>query len=174
MLLLTLPIPPSINAYYGAHGNRRYIKPAGLAFRRAVAEIVAAAGHPIFTGRVSLYAAIFPASKRVQDLDNRSKALQDALTHAGVWIDDSQIDQLTLARRCVIKGGKVQVVICEIPPGDSHERSGVNMPREAGIQQRACADGEICIVQAQGDDGASLQVPTLRNVACRNTSADQG
>lgn len=114
MICLTLPLPPTINHYYGQHGTRRYIKPAGKAFREQVAEIVAAAGHKTLEGRINLFAAIFPANRIRQDLDNRSKALQDALTHAGVWLDDDQIDQLTLVRREVVKGGLVKVVITEM------------------------------------------------------------
>ena len=114
MIALTLPLPPTINHYYGNRPRGgRYIKPAGVAFRKAVAEIVAAAGHRTIEGRVSLFAAIYPANRIRQDLDNRSKALQDALTHAGVWLDDSQIDELTLVRRNVIKGGRVEIVITE-------------------------------------------------------------
>lgn len=114
MIALTLPIPPTINHYYGQRrGGARYIKPAGIAFRKDVAEIIAEAGHKTIEGRVALFAAIYPADKRRQDLDNRSKALQDALTHAGLWLDDSQIDELTLVRKEVVKGGMVKIVVHE-------------------------------------------------------------
>ena len=103
MITLTLPLPPTINHYYGQRPKGgRYIKPAGLAFRQTVAEIVAALGYATLTGRIALYAAIHPANKRKQDIDNRAKALQDALTHAGVWLDDEQIDILHLVRLEVI------------------------------------------------------------------------
>jgi crossover junction endodeoxyribonuclease RusA len=114
MIVLELPLPPTINTYYGQHGKRRFVKPAGIAFRQSVAAIVAAAGHATLTGRIELFAAIYPADRRQQDLDNRSKSLQDALTHAGVWLDDEQIDSLHLVRREVVKGGKVNVVITEL------------------------------------------------------------
>jgi crossover junction endodeoxyribonuclease RusA len=115
MISLTLPLPPTINHYYGQRPRGgRYIKPAGLVFRQQVAEIVAMAGHRLLEGRVSLFAAIHPADRRRQDIDNRAKSLQDALTHAGVWLDDEQIDDLHLVRRSVIKGGRVLVVITEI------------------------------------------------------------
>lgn len=115
MILLTLPLPPTINHYYGMRPRGgRYIKPAGVAFRQAVADVVAAAAHPKFEGRVAVFAAIHPADRRKQDIDNRAKSLQDALSHAGVWLDDEQIDDLHLVRREVIKGGMVKVVITEI------------------------------------------------------------
>ena len=114
MIHLTLPIPPTINHYYGQSGKRKYIKPAGIAYRQKVAEIVSDARHSTLEGRVMLFVAVHPANRIRQDLDNRMKALQDALTSAGVWVDDSQIDALVLIRKPVIKGGRVDVVITEI------------------------------------------------------------
>lgn len=115
MITLTLPLPPTINHYYGQRPRGgRYIKPAGVIFRLAVAEVVARAAHRPITGRVSLFVAIHPADRRKQDIDNRAKALQDALTNSGIWLDDEQIDELHLIRRPIIKGGQVVVVINEI------------------------------------------------------------
>lgn len=114
MITLTLPMPPTINTYYGFHGSRRFVRPAGLSFRKTVSEIVAEAGHDTLSGRLAVFVAIHPADKRSQDIDNRAKSLLDALTHAGVWIDDSQIDDLHLVRREIIKGGLIRVVITEI------------------------------------------------------------
>lgn len=114
MIMLTLPMPPTINTAYGHTQGRTYIKHAGRAYRKTVAEIVAAAGHATLTGRVSLFVAVHPATRAKQDLDNRSKTLQDALTHAGVWLDDEQIDELHLVRREVVRGGQVRIVITEL------------------------------------------------------------
>lgn len=117
MIHLTLPIAPTINHYYGQSGHRKFIRPAGLKFRQEVAEIVADAGHPTIEGRVWLFVTVSPANKRRQDIDNRAKPLQDALTHAGVWLDDSQVDLLLLYRQPVIKGGRMQVIIMEVEDG---------------------------------------------------------
>ena len=114
MITFYLPMPPTINHYYGQSGKRKYISDAGKKYRAKVQEIVSQAGHKTIEGRVSLWVAIHPATKRKQDLDNRAKALQDALTHAGVWIDDEQIDSLHLLRKEVVKGGYVTVVITEL------------------------------------------------------------
>lgn len=114
MITLRLPLAPTINHYYGQHGVRKYIKKAGLEYRKQVAEIVAEAGHKTLEGRIVMYASIYPANRISQDLDNRLKALQDALTYAGVWLDDSQIDELHIVRREVIKGGQIDVLIIEI------------------------------------------------------------
>jgi len=125
LITLTLPIPPTINHYYGQRPRGgRYIKAAGIAFRAAVAEIVAAAQVEPMLGRVSLFAAIHPADRRRQDIDNRAKSLQDALTAAGVWLDDEQIDELHLVRREVVRGGLVRIVITEMK-GPPEKRSEV-------------------------------------------------
>jgi len=54
-------------------------------------------GAPI-VGRVAVLVLYRTKSRRRWDIDNRSKALLDALTHADVWVDDSQIDHLDIHR----------------------------------------------------------------------------
>jgi crossover junction endodeoxyribonuclease RusA len=49
--------------------------------------------------------------RRARDLDNLPKALLDAITHAGLWEDDSLIDELHIYRCGPIKGGCVVVQI---------------------------------------------------------------
>lgn len=114
MINFEFPLPPTINHYYGRHGNRSYIKKAGKDYRLTVQDIVAAAGYPMLTGRLAVFIAVHPANRIRQDIDNRLKSLLDALTHSGVWEDDSQIDDLHVIRLSVMKGGKVSVVITEI------------------------------------------------------------
>ncbi len=42
-------------------------------------------------------------SKVRADLDNYAKAMLDAMTGAGLWVDDSQVDKLEISRRLVEK-----------------------------------------------------------------------
>lgn len=114
MITLTLPLPPTLNHVFGRRGNRTFIRPAGVEFRKQVTEIVADAGHPTIEGRVAVFAAVHPKNRIRQDIMNREKALNDALTHAGVWLDDSQVDSFHIVRREPVKGGKIIVVITEI------------------------------------------------------------
>ncbi len=114
LICLTLPLAPTINHYYCQSGKRKYISKDGQKFRAQVAEIVSAAGHPTLEGRVALFASVYPKNRIRQDVDNRAKPLQDALTHAGVWLDDSQVDLLVLARQQVVKGGQMKVIIMEL------------------------------------------------------------
>ncbi len=115
MIILELPISPTINHAYGiARNGRKFIRQAGVEFRKSVCEIVAGRGIETITGRVSVFIAVHMPTKRRSDIDNRAKAVLDALTHAGVWLDDEQIDSLHIVRREVIKGGKLSVVVTEI------------------------------------------------------------
>ena len=64
-----------------------------------------------------------PRDKRRLDIDNRIKAVFDALEEAGVFNDDFQVDHLEMIRGDIIKGGKIIVVIEEIEtPSSPNEK----------------------------------------------------
>lgn len=114
ILTLTLPWPPTGNMYWrhpnrGPLAGRHLISAEGRAYRKAVMRAVVA----IQPFRERLHVAIhaYPPDRRRRDLSNLPKGLEDALTHAGVWVDDEQIDHLELIRHAVVKGGRVEVVI---------------------------------------------------------------
>jgi crossover junction endodeoxyribonuclease RusA len=52
---------------------------------------------------------IYPPDRRKRDMDNVCKVVSDALTKAGVWSDDFQIDRLVLIRKNPEKHGLVKV-----------------------------------------------------------------
>lgn len=62
-------------------------------------------------GRIWLSMRIFPRDRREIDLDNRVKAVQDALQEAGLFDNDSQIDHLEVKRGTIVQGGKCEVLI---------------------------------------------------------------
>jgi crossover junction endodeoxyribonuclease RusA len=57
----------------------------------------------------------FPPDRRRRDLDNLAKPTLDALEHAGVYEDDSQIDLLIIRRQDVVRGGSLQVAVDDLP-----------------------------------------------------------
>lgn len=108
-----LPYPPSVNHYWRRVGLRTLISRGGRRYRRDVVALLAAGRAAPLSGRLELVAHVFPPDGRRRDLDNLQKALCDALQHAGVYADDSQIDRLDVHRGPVVPGGKVVVQITE-------------------------------------------------------------
>lgn len=110
---LSLPYPPSVNHYWqrNKNGGMRISK-AGLAFR----ETVGYAYHMMkgFSGDVSLHIVAYPPDKRRRDLDNTLKAIGDALQHAGLIVDDFQIQDLRIIRGPVRAGGEIYVTVTAI------------------------------------------------------------
>ncbi len=113
-MILTLPWPPSVNSYWrhpsrGPLAGRHLISEAGRLYRTSVWAL--APRRAVLTGRLSVVIEAYPPDRRARDIDNLPKAPLDALTHAGVWTDDSQIDKLTIERCAVVKGGRLDITI---------------------------------------------------------------
>ena len=116
MLIIELPFPPSINHYWkhrviGRHASI-YLSDDALKFR---AEVRNRIGVMVATpDRLSVSIDLFAPNKRTYDIDNRIKSILDAFTHAGVWIDDEQVDELCVKRMKIIKDGKAIVRVNKI------------------------------------------------------------
>ena len=103
-----LPWPPSINHYYGhrALGKRvmQYIGAKGKKYREEVRQSLTRAmlehckKHFTSDTRLKIDAMVLSPDKRRRDIDNLLKASIDALMHAGVFPDDSQIDDIHIVR----------------------------------------------------------------------------
>ena len=114
---VTLPWPPSTNLIWrnvAVSGKpRTLLSQEGRVYRKAATDACLAAklaGKQI-PDRLALRLVVQAPDRRARDLDNTVKAVQDALTHAGVWLDDSQIDRLLVERGPVVKGGMVSVTV---------------------------------------------------------------
>ena len=106
MLVLNLPLPPSVNHYWGQSGHRRYVSKAGVEFKEQVSNYVAEYSVPkLGTARLQMQVTLYPRDRRKQDIDNRIKALWDALADSGVFDNDEQIDVLIIHRGEIKKGG---------------------------------------------------------------------
>jgi crossover junction endodeoxyribonuclease RusA len=97
---------------------RVIISEQGRDYRKTVAVKILASGlvrkYGTMTGRVQVFIVLCPPDRRVRDIDNYEKPLIDALTHAHVWQDDSQIDDLHIVRGGIIRGGSVSLAISAI------------------------------------------------------------
>lgn len=112
MLNLFLPYPPSVNTYWGFKGSQRFLTANARKFKAKVLEAFVLSEHKGFEAhRVSLTIHLYPPDKRVRDIDNIAKPLLDALTQAGVFNDDGQVDRLLIVRKEQQKGGGCRVVI---------------------------------------------------------------
>jgi crossover junction endodeoxyribonuclease RusA len=111
---LKLPLPNSANSHWHHGRGITYLSKQGRDFRYLVNNIVNNANINPLTGRLFIEVFIYPRDKRKMDIDNRAKPLLDALQHAKVFIDDSQVDRLILERKEIIPGGMCEVFIQEI------------------------------------------------------------
>ena len=114
---VTLPYPPSINHYWRRVGQQTLISREGRSFRRKVCALLTGLGRlrPRTGARLALVMDAFPPDRRRRDLDNLQKPVLDALEHAGVYDDDSQIDLLVSRRGSPEPGGRLTVEVTEIP-----------------------------------------------------------
>ena len=62
-------------------------------------------------GRVKVKIEYAPPDAKVRDIDNIVKPCFDALSKAGLIQDDSQVDELTVKRLPVFKGGKLVIQV---------------------------------------------------------------
>jgi crossover junction endodeoxyribonuclease RusA len=121
MYNFTLPVPPSINGYYGhiAKGNRviKYIKKEGKEYRKFVI-------HWCIRNKMQLRANLplqmdikyYFKDKRKRDLDNPLKSLLDALTHAEVYEDDDLIQKMTIEKFYDKENPRVEITISQYEP----------------------------------------------------------
>ena len=116
MINITLPWPPSVNRIWRSVGGRVLLSAEGRTYRQAVEVAVLeqhGAGDPL-TGRLSMTIRAYPPDRRRRDVDNMAKAILDSLERAGVYVNDAQIDHLSIRRMSVEKPGRVEVSIRQI------------------------------------------------------------
>jgi crossover junction endodeoxyribonuclease RusA len=122
---LELPFPPSVNKYWrskiAGNGRKSFIQHyIGEAGQRYTEDVIAAVWSrygvlpkPLSCRLRVVIEATLP-DRRKRDVDNLFKAVLDALKHAKVYRDDSQIDDLRIIRGPVVPPGKLIVLIEEI------------------------------------------------------------
>jgi crossover junction endodeoxyribonuclease RusA len=112
---LELPYPPSVNHYWGQSGKTRFIGKKGKEFRAAVVAVAVKDKVRSMAGRLSVHVNLYPPDRRKRDIDNVLKSLLDACEHAGCYVNDSQIDELHVIRKEIIKSGACFITILELP-----------------------------------------------------------
>lgn len=116
-LEIMLPYPPTVNHYWRMAGRRMIVSEAGKEYRAKV--MLLALSHRLRgafgSKRVAVHLEITMPDHKRRDLDNLPKALLDALTAAGIWEDDQQVDRLLIERKGVTRGGLVRCKIDALP-----------------------------------------------------------
>jgi crossover junction endodeoxyribonuclease RusA len=112
--MIRLPLPPTINDYYGVMPKtmQRYIKKPGKVFREEVGWLMKQQNK---YGKAKLQVRIVWHFRGMRgDIDNRVKPLFDALENAGTFENDSQIRHMIVSIGHPVKGGAVDITIKEI------------------------------------------------------------
>lgn len=101
---IELPWPPSMNTYWRRVGNKTILSKAAREYKKAVAELVLVQFAKLgLKERAHISIIAYPPDKRVRDLDNLLKPILDAMTGAGVWVDDGIINSISIQRSFVEK-----------------------------------------------------------------------
>lgn len=121
-LTFLLPWPPSVNVMWrsprsGRLAGRTLLSAAGRSYRQAVADAMILQRVPwhSFKGKLGVHITAHPPDRRRRDLDNLPKAALDGLQHAGVIVDDSEIDELRIVRSRIVENGRLIVLVWELP-----------------------------------------------------------
>ena len=116
-----LPFPPSVNHYWRHVGHRTLISRTGRAYRQQLVHDVQRSGLRALTGPIRIEVIATRPDRRRRDVDNLLKSLLDALDHADVYEDDSQIHDLRISWKCdenrqpvIVAGGECEVRIWRI------------------------------------------------------------
>lgn len=103
--MFSLPMPPSINHYYGHSVTRDkkpliYILPRGKWYRQQVYFLtcnkISKINNPFFGVPLYVHIKFYPRNE-IRDIDNPLKCLFDSLTKANIWKDDRYI------RKCFLE-----------------------------------------------------------------------
>ncbi len=110
--------PPTVNNYYVKTQRGIYISKKGKEFREKLIKdaLEQVANMKALRCRLAVEIVAWPPDNRRRDLDNIKKSLFDAITHAGLWEDDSLIDQDFTYRGSPVKDGRLYIKVSEAAP----------------------------------------------------------
>jgi len=116
-----LPWPPSANNLYRpGEAQKRghvFLTAGQLCYRNAaIGALTMARARPLL-GRLAVEIDLYPPDLRARDIDNRVKAVLDALQHGRAIVNDSQIDKITITRFAPVAGGNcvVRITVIQFP-----------------------------------------------------------
>ena len=107
MASFRMDYPPSVNRYWRMVNGRMLISKDGRLYRSAAMGLT----DEVFTGPVQVSLEFTYPDNRRRDLDNVLKAVLDAIGHAGIYADDSQVRRILAEQVDVQPPGCVDVII---------------------------------------------------------------
>lgn len=119
-MILRLPFPPSVNTYWRNIKGRTLLSAKGRKYAKDVVDALwqhkakHGAIETFGSSRLRMEITLYPKDNRRRDVDNFAKAVLDSLQKAGVYIDDSQIDDLHIMRGAPHEHPNVEVYIRSI------------------------------------------------------------
>lgn len=115
-VVIRFPWPPSTNNHMTV-ARGRFVPADNTRRFRALADVATFRAPRFGDARVALFMTFHCSTRRRYDCSNFVKEIEDALTRAHVWEDDSQVDELHLYRGSVSpRDGHVIVKIERIEP----------------------------------------------------------
>lgn len=130
MLKFSIPFPVTVNHYWGNRGKMKFLTERAkefradvlIAFKLHLREKCIARGVYPLKGKLAVLITVFFPDRIKRDLDNLLKSTLDALEHAGVFVNDSQIKDLRIVASNEIKyGGGCVIEVEEKEYSDGHE-----------------------------------------------------
>lgn len=117
-LSLVLPWPPSVNRIWRAILGRVVLSEVARKYSVKLNNALPVGPVDPMRGRLAVTMLMCPPTSlknRVLDIANREKLVCDMLTKQRIWLDDSQIDMMLIARGAPCDAGRVEMLIQEIP-----------------------------------------------------------
>lgn len=112
----TLPWSPSVNGMRAVFRNRMITTKKGRDYHKSVHKLMDElnlSGENM-TDRLHVSMVLNPPTLRKYDIDNRCKAVFDALSQCAFWLDDEQIDSLSIKKGEKIKGGSIVIKVIKL------------------------------------------------------------
>jgi crossover junction endodeoxyribonuclease RusA len=109
----TMPWPPSVGSCWRAYQNRFILSKKGRQYRKDAIKSLVDLNlfDKSLSEKLSVTVILNPPTLGRYDVDNFTKALFDALTHGGFWVDDEQVQILLVSKGVKTKGGNVLVKV---------------------------------------------------------------
>lgn len=116
--------PPTVNHYYTVARGRKILSGTGRAWlaSESLGVRIQRANRAFDSiSPLTVAIVIHPPDNRRRDLDNTLKPVLDALVQGRAIADDSLIEELSIRRGSVQRGGSVEVEINAVSKEEAHE-----------------------------------------------------